>query len=47
MAGIAMITMEPSIVAIIMLNVVFDSATHLYLSGGCGDAPASGCWPAC
>ena len=32
MAGIAMITIEASMVAIIMLTVVFDSATHLYLS---------------
>src|SRR5215472_11348800 len=32
MAGIAMITMEPSIVAIIMVSVVFDSAIHLYRS---------------
>jgi hypothetical protein len=29
MAGIAIITIEPSIVAIVMLRVVFDSATHL------------------
>lgn len=32
MAGIAIMTMEPSIVAIEILSVVFDSATHLYLS---------------
>ena len=30
MAGIAMITIEASIVAIVMLRVVLDSATHLY-----------------
>src|SRR5215467_3764920 len=36
-AGIAMITIEVSIVAISMLTVVFESATHLYLlSGSCG-----------
>jgi hypothetical protein len=29
MAGIAMITIEASIVAIVMLSVVLDSATHL------------------
>ena len=29
MAGIAMITIEPSIVAIVMLSVVLESATHL------------------
>ena len=29
MAGIAMITMEVSIVAIVMLSVVLESATHL------------------
>ncbi len=28
MAGIAMITMEASIVAIVMLRVVLESATH-------------------
>ena len=28
MAGIAMITIEPSIVAIVMLSVVLESATH-------------------
>ena len=33
MAGIAMITMEPSMVAIVMLSVVLDRAIHLYLSG--------------
>ena len=37
MAGIAMITIEPSIVAIVMLSVVLDSATHLYFTP---------CWPA-
>ena len=31
MAGIAMITIDVSIVAIVMLSVVLDSATHLYL----------------
>ena len=30
MAGIAMITIEASIVAIVMLSVVFESAIHLY-----------------
>ena len=29
MAGIAMITIEASIVAMVMLRVVLDSATHL------------------
>ncbi len=29
MAGIAMITMEASMVAIVMLSVVLESATHL------------------
>ncbi len=29
MAGIAMITMEASMVAIVMLSVVFDSVIHL------------------
>src|SRR5579859_2680815 len=33
MAGIAMITIEASIVAIVMLRVVLDSATHRYRSG--------------
>jgi hypothetical protein len=33
MAGIAMITIEASIVAIVMLSVVFERAIHLYLSG--------------
>ena len=32
MAGIAMITIEASIVAIVMLSVVLDSATHRYRS---------------
>ncbi len=40
MAGIAMITIEVSIVAMSMLSVVFESATHLYLlstvPGACG-----------
>src|SRR5215469_271964 len=31
-AGIAMITIDPSIVAISIVSVVFDSATHLYRS---------------
>jgi hypothetical protein len=29
MAGIAMMTIEASMVAIVMLSVVFDRATHL------------------
>jgi hypothetical protein len=29
MAGMAMMTIEASIVAIVMLSVVFDNATHL------------------
>ena len=33
MAGIAMITIEASIVAIVMLSVVLDSAIHRYRSG--------------
>ena len=33
MAGIAMITIEASIVAIVMLRVVLDRATHRYRSG--------------
>jgi len=33
MAGIAMITIEASMVAIVMLSVVFDSAIHLYRPG--------------
>src|SRR6266702_5259189 len=37
-AGIAMITIDVSIVAIIMLSVVLESATHLYLP-----LPASAC----
>jgi hypothetical protein len=32
MAGIAMITMDASIVAIVMLSVVLDRAIHLYRS---------------
>ena len=32
MAGMAMMTIEPSIVAMVMLSVVFDSATHRYRS---------------
>ena len=41
MAGIAMITIEASIVAIVMLSVVLDSAIHLYRSG----RPPFGCDP--
>ena len=33
MAGIAMITIDASIVAIVMLSVVLDSAIHRYRSG--------------
>ncbi len=33
MAGIATITIDASIVAIVMLSVVLDRATHRYLSG--------------
>jgi hypothetical protein len=40
MAGMAMITMEPSMVAIVMLRVVLDRAIHLYLSG-CPSAAGS------
>src|SRR5215468_10511216 len=43
MAGIAMITIDPSIVAIVMLSVVLDSAIHLYLSGCPVDSGSSGC----
>src|SRR5271165_2020443 len=44
MAGIAMITIEASIVAIVMLRVVLDSAIHLYRSDRCPDAcSCSGC----
>jgi hypothetical protein len=32
MAGMEMITIEASIVAIVMLSVVLESATHLYRS---------------
>ncbi len=42
MAGIATMTIDPSIVAMVMLSVVLDSAIHRYLSGrasACG-APA-------
>src|SRR5271165_3148304 len=35
MAGIAMITIDASIVAIVMLSVVLDRAIHRYLSGRC------------
>ena len=46
MAGIAMITIEASIVAIVMLRVVLESATHLYRSPvPDGEVPAGGCWP--
>src|ERR1700744_1426919 len=41
-AGIAMMTMEPSIVAIVMLRVVFERAIHLYLSGCPSDVCSSG-----
>src|SRR6266481_233727 len=39
-ASIAMITMDPSIVAIVMLSVVLDRAIHLYLPG-CRSAACS------
>ena len=39
MAGIEMITIEASIVAIVMLSVVLESATHLY--GRCRRCPAA------
>jgi hypothetical protein len=39
-AGIEMITIEESIVAIVMLSVVFDSAIHLYLSPASSDPAA-------
>ena len=42
MAGIAMITIEASIVAIVMLSVVLDSATHLYRPPGAGLAVCTG-----
>src|ERR1700750_3106304 len=42
MAGIAMITIEASIVAIVMLSVVLDRAIHLYRSGR---PPAAGAEP--
>ena len=42
-AGIEMITIEASIVAIVMLSVVLDRAIHLYLSGCPSDARSSGC----
>src|ERR1700739_2550734 len=41
-AGIAMMTMEPSIGAIVMLSVVFERAIHLYLSGCPSDVCSSG-----
>src|SRR5215467_8125027 len=48
-AGIAMITIDPSIVAISIVSVVFDSAIHLYRSdtwpdrcGGPGGATGGG-----
>ncbi len=34
MAGIAMITIDASMVAIVMLSVVLDSAIHLYRPSG-------------
>jgi len=43
MAGMEMITIEPSIVAIVMLSVVFDRAIHLYLSDCPVDSRSSGC----
>src|SRR5215469_7819478 len=43
MAGIAMMTIDPSIVAIVMLSVVLDSAIHLYLSDCPADSRSSGC----
>src|SRR5260370_41375644 len=49
MAGIATITIDASIVAIVMLSVVLDRATHLYLSGRPPPADRAGpgglCWP--
>src|SRR5215469_17141423 len=43
MAGIAIMTIDPSIVAIVMLSVVLDSAIHLYLSDCPADSRSSGC----
>src|SRR5579875_1682988 len=40
MAGIEMITIDASIVAIVMLSVVLDSAIHLYLPGRPAAPPA-------
>src|SRR5580700_11279782 len=40
-AGIEMITIEPSIVAIVTLSVVLDRAIHLYRSGRCCAARVS------
>src|SRR5579875_1330240 len=46
-AGIEMITIDPSIVAMVMLRVVLDSATHLYRSPGrAGRAPPGAAGPA-
>jgi len=39
MAGIAMITIEASMVAIVMLSVVLDRAIHLYLLARGDDPP--------
>src|SRR5579862_182885 len=39
MAGIATITIDPSMVAIVMLSVVLDRAIHLYRSGRPTAAP--------
>src|SRR5215467_3302751 len=42
MAGIAMITIDVSMVAIVMLTVVLERATHLYLlSSGSGSSVAA------
>ena len=40
MAGRAMITIEASMVAMLIASVVFDNATHLYRSGLTRTAPA-------
>jgi len=49
MAGIAMITIEASIVAIVMLRVVLERATHRYrpaFGSAARDADdGGGCWP--
>ena len=39
MAGIAIITIDASMVAIVMLSVVLDKAIHRYLSGGVAPPP--------